>query len=103
MYKETELLTFTRRNTPVDTPLCITFSSRDVLLSGSIPSDFLLPILKPKPMTDVQHIGRIVFHLDGFYRRSGLMWSNLAQTARSGLGRAYGSASSEGVSQLDLC
>jgi hypothetical protein len=30
MYKETELLTFTSRYTPVDTPICITFSSRDV-------------------------------------------------------------------------
>jgi 6-phosphogluconolactonase (cycloisomerase 2 family) len=29
MYEETGLLTFTRRSTPVDTPLCITFSSRD--------------------------------------------------------------------------
>ena len=38
----------------------------------------LLPIRKPKSMTDVQHIGRIVFRLDGFYRRSALMWSNLA-------------------------
>ena len=37
-------------------------------------------------MTDVQHIGRIVFRLDGFYRRSALMWSNLAHNSTIRIG-----------------
>ena len=76
--KETGLLTFTRRYTR--STLRSASLSRLGTFSFRARSQMilLLPILKPKPTTDVQHIGRIVFRLDGFYRRSALMWSNLA-------------------------